>query len=410
MAADHSRKTVIAALIANLAIAVTKFVAAALSGSSAMLAEGIHSLVDTGNQGFMLVGMKRAKKPADEKHPFGYGAELYFWAFIVAVLLFALGSGLSIWEGVRAILHSETSHDSVPWIPFGVLAAAFGFEGYAFLTAFSSFEKGRRNRGLIRDLRDMKDPSIFVVMCEDTAALIGIVIAAAGLALSWLTGNAIWDGAASIFIGVVLGITAIFLANEVRGLLVGESADPEIISDIREKLAARDEVVRVNEIRSIHFGPNDILLTASLDFRDDVTAGRIEAMVTEAEASIRNLHPQVRRVFLEVQSDAGPRPDGRRDVLMKLCRASFHEESSSCIRRRNRRADCAVNQATLHPTDPAKLPRGTQNMKANAFLTPHAHAAVGIKLPRTSRRNRRPPSNLRARLQSRSVSRLLRCA
>ncbi len=301
----ESKGAVIAAMVSNGGIAITKFVAAAVSGSSAMLAEGIHSVVDTGNQAFMLLGLKRAKKPADKLHPFGYGPELYFWAFIVAVLLFSLGSGLSIWEGVRALLHGETEHSGIPWLPFGVLAIAFALESYALFTAATQFQKKRAGRGLWQDLKDLKDPAIFVVLAEDAAALTGILVAAAGLLLSWLTGAAVWDAVASIVIGIVLGFTAIFLANEVRKLLIGEAADPRIVRSIRERLASIDEVTCVNEIRSVHFGPEDILLAVSLDFRDDVKAGRIESIVSETEIALKEDFPQVQKIFLEVQSKSG---------------------------------------------------------------------------------------------------------
>ncbi len=297
-----SKGTVMAALVANGGIAVTKFIAAALSGSSAMFVEGIHSVVDTGNQAFLLLGMKRAQKPADEKHPFGYGAELYFWSFIVAVLLFSLGAGLSIWEGVRALLHGESEGGGVPWIPYVVLAIAFAFEGYSWQKALREFNGVRAGRGFWSDLKETKDPAIFVVLCEDTAALLGILIAALGVTLHWQLDHPFWDAAASILIGILLGVVAIFLANEVRGLLVGESTDPRVSKSVRDDLDAREEVDRVNDIRSIHFGPHDVLLTISVDFRDDVTAGRIEEIVTDCEKRTKEKFPSVKRVFLEVQS------------------------------------------------------------------------------------------------------------
>ncbi|WP_102108717.1 cation diffusion facilitator family transporter [Oceaniglobus roseus] len=299
------KATVIAALAANCGIAVTKFVAAAFSGSSAMLAEGIHSVIDTGNQGFLLLGMARAKQPADDRHPFGYGAEIYFWAFVVAVMLFALGSGLSIYEGVRALLHGESEHNEIPWIPFAVLGIALCFEGYSLSVAIREFRESRKHRGLLRDLQDMKDPSVFVVLAEDTAACIGLVIAAVGLALSWLTGNPVWDAGASILIGILLGCTAFFLAIEVKGLLVGEGTDPDVVEGVREIIGSPDEIIALNEIRTLHFGPRDVLVTVSVDFRDNVNAGKIERMVTEAEARIKERFPVVRRVFLEVQSREG---------------------------------------------------------------------------------------------------------
>jgi cation diffusion facilitator family transporter len=302
---DGGKTTVYAALAANCGIAVTKFIAAGFSGSSAMLAEGIHSTVDTANQGFLLLGMARAKKPADDAHPFGYGVEIYFWAFIVAVLIFALGSGLSIYEGIRALLHGGHEAEGVPWIPFGVLAASFCFEGYSLSVAAREFTSVRKHRGLVRDLQDLKDPSIFVVLAEDSAACIGVVIAAIGLTLSWLTGNPFWDAAASIAIGILLGITAAFLSIEVKGLLIGESTDPDIVATIRGRVEAYPEIITINEIRSLHLGPSEVLLTLSIDFRDDVVSQRIEEIVTETEKNIRRHFPIVRRVYLEVQSRSG---------------------------------------------------------------------------------------------------------
>ncbi|SHF20785.1 cation diffusion facilitator family transporter [Loktanella atrilutea] len=304
---DGGKATVYAALFANLGIAVTKFIAAAFSGSSAMLAEGIHSTVDTANEGFLLLGMSKGNKPADRDHPFGYGGEVFFWSFIVAVLIFALGAGLSIYEGVRAILHGGHEAEGVPWIPLTVLGVSLCFEGYSLSVAIREFMKGRAHRGLIRDLRDMKDPSIFVVLAEDTAACLGLVIAAAGLALSWLTHDPLYDASASIVIGVVLGITAILLAIEVKGLLIGEAAAPEMTDRIREMVQKIPEIQHINEIRSLHLGPHQVLLTLSIDFADDVLSQRIEAIVTDLDHDIRQAFSIVHSVFLEVQSRDGHR-------------------------------------------------------------------------------------------------------
>ncbi len=302
---DAGKSTVYAALAANLGIAVTKFIAAALSGSSAMLAEGIHSTVDTANQGFLLLGMARGDRPADEQHPFGYGGEIFFWSFIVAVLIFALGSGLSIYEGIRALIHGGHEAGGVPWIPFAVLAVAISFEGYSLTVAIREFRKLRAHRGLIRDLRDMKDPSIFVVMAEDSAACLGLLIAAAGLTLSWLTANPVYDASASIVIGVLLGITALLLAIEVKGLLIGEAADETITDSIRKTVCSYPEIEHLNEIRSLHLGPHKVLMTLSIDFADDVLSQRIEAVVTEIDNKIRADFSTVSHVFLEVQSRTG---------------------------------------------------------------------------------------------------------
>ena len=305
--AGESTSAVIAALFANLAIAITKFIAAFFSGSASMMAEGFHSLVDTGNQGFLLLGIKRSKQAADDMHPFGYGNELYFWAFVVAILLFALGSGFSVYEGVTHILGNEmeeVSDATFPWIPIGVLVAAFAFEGYSWSVAARGFNAQRAGGGIFKDIRDLKDPAIFVVLAEDTAACIGIVIAAGGVLLSWWTGNATFDGIASILIGVILGVVAALLAVEVKGLLIGEAASPAITDDIRRRLLSHPEISGINELRSLHFGPKDVLVTMSLDFRDDVLAGEIENIVADLEGDIRSAHPIVRKLYFEVQSAA----------------------------------------------------------------------------------------------------------
>ena len=299
------KAAVYAALFANCGIAVTKFVAAGLSGSSAMLAEGIHSTIDTANEGFLLLGMARAKRPADAKHPFGYGGEIFFWSFIVAVLIFALGSGLSIYEGVRSLLHGAHEPEGVPWIPFGVLGVSFCFEGYSLSIAAKHFGAVRKRRGLLHDVRDLKDPSIFVVLAEDSAACLGLLIAALGVGLAWWTGDPVWDASASIVIGVLLGVTAVFLAIEVKGLLIGEGADPEIVETVRARIEDMPEVLAVNDFRSLHLGPHEVLLTLSIDFADDVPSQRIEAIVTDIEKRIRTRFPVVRLVFLEVQSGPG---------------------------------------------------------------------------------------------------------
>lgn len=303
--ADESRATVIAALIANLGIAATKFVAAALSGSAAMLAEAIHSTVDSLNELFLLYGMSRAEKPADAQHPLGYGMETFFWSFVVAVLIFALGSGLSIYEGINALLTGRAlSGEHFPTAALVVLTIAFAFEGYSWNVARRNFFRVRDGKGLLRDFRALKDPSVFVVLLEDSAALFGISIAAGGLLLSFATGRHLWDASASIMIGVVLGLVAMLLAQEVRKLLIGESARPEIVAAVQAALDL-EEVEGVNEIRSVHLGPKDVLVLASVDFRDDTRAARIERIVTQTHGAIAREFPDVKRLYVEVQSRAG---------------------------------------------------------------------------------------------------------
>lgn len=309
---EGSKGTVYAAMGANLAIAVTKMGAAIFTGSSSMLAEGIHSVIDTANQVFLLIGINRAQKPPDARHPFGYGSEVYFWSFLVAIFIFALGSGFSIFEGVEKLLEGEGGAIEAPIVALVVLFLAFCFEGYSWSVAFREFNERRRGRGLLRDFRDMKDPSVFVVLFEDTAACIGVVIAGIGITLSWLTGIHTFDAAGSIVIGILLGVVAIMLAIEVKGLLIGEAAGPELEEGVRRQVARHDEIVDINEIRTLHLGPNDILLTMSVDFRDDVMSQRVEQLVTEIDTAIRDEFAKVRKVYVEVQSQAGHRKIQRR--------------------------------------------------------------------------------------------------
>ncbi len=231
MSANASTKVIIAALIGNSAISITKFFAAFTTGSSAMMSEGIHSLVDTGNQILLLYGMKQAKKPADEAFPFGHGKEIYFWSFVVAILIFAVGSGVSIYEGIHHVRHPVEIEN--PMVNYIVLSLALLFEGGAWYFAFKEFGKVKGQRGYIEAVKRGKDPSMFVVLFEDSAAMLGLLIALLGIWLSQVTGIAIFDGIASIMIGLILGGTAIWLAVETKGLLIGEGANRSVIAGIR---------------------------------------------------------------------------------------------------------------------------------------------------------------------------------
>ena len=300
-----NNRTIYAALGANLGIAVIKFGAALYTGSSSMLAEGIHSLVDTANQGFLLLGIQRAKKPADAIHPFGYGVELYFWAFVVAILIFALGAGFSIYEGVERLLDPGTHVVEAPVIALVVLAVSFAMEGYSLSVAWREFQAQRdpdSTQGVWRDIRAMKDPTIFVVLFEDAAACIGILIAAAGITLAWSTGIAGFDAVGSIVIGLVLAATASILVVETKGLIIGEAASPDMVETIRQRVAGRPEILAVNEIRTLHMGPRDVLLTMSCDFRDNILSQDIESAVNDIEVKVKARYPVVRRLYIEVQS------------------------------------------------------------------------------------------------------------
>jgi cation diffusion facilitator family transporter len=294
----HNSSTIVvyAALAGNLAIAATKFVAFALTGSSAMLTEAIHSSVDTGNQGLLLLGLARARKPPSPTHPFGYGMEVYFWAFVVALLIFALGGAFSIYEGVLKIVRPEPIERA--WINFLVIGLAILFEGGSFLVAWKEFSVLRKDAPFFRAIRRSKDPSVFAVLLEDGAALAGLAIAAVGVAGSAVFGITWADGAASVAIGVLLVTVAVFLANETRSLLTGESASPRIVEAVREMLAADPRIDTVAEVLSMHLGPQEILLGVTLDFHDALTAGEIEDAADDFATRIRTIDARITRVFV----------------------------------------------------------------------------------------------------------------
>ena len=297
--ASGSKKVILAALAGNSLISITKFGAAAYTGSSAMLSEGIHSLVDTGNQFLLLYGIKRASKPADADFPFGYGKEIYFWSFIVAILIFALGGGISIYEGISNLQHPEPI--SSPIVNYVVLGLAMIFEGAAWWFAFREFNKVKGKWGYIEAIQRAKDPSIFVVLFEDSAAMLGLLVAFLGVALSQYTCILVFDSIASIIIGLILIGTAIWLAYETKGLLIGESANQSIIKDIRSILEATDGIEHVNEILTMHMGPDFILANISVDFMDDKTADQIETTVADIDTTIKQKNPQIKRIFIEAE-------------------------------------------------------------------------------------------------------------
>jgi len=298
--AAGSKKVIYAALAGNSLIAVSKFVAASITGSSAMLSEAIHSVVDSGNQGLMLFGLRRAKKPADDSHPFGYGAEIYFWSFVVAILVFAVGAGVSAYEGVRKLLHPHDMTDA--HINIIVLGLAVCFEAVAWYIAYKEFSKVRGRRGLIAAIKGAKDPTIITVLFEDTAAMIGLVVALVGIIIAWQAGIPEADGIASILIGVVLAGTALVLAIETKGLLIGERATKETIGGIRLIIADEPGILRVNELLTLHIGPEDVLATMRLDFADELGSADVEALVTKLENRIREKFPEIARVYIAAQS------------------------------------------------------------------------------------------------------------
>jgi cation diffusion facilitator family transporter len=302
MAGHQNKKVIYAALAGNSAIAITKIMAAIYTGSSAMLSESIHSIVDTGNQILLLYGIRRAGRPADERHPFGYGRELYFWAFVVAILIFAVGSGVSIYEGIHRVQNPRPVTN--PGINYAVLAFAMVFEGSAWWVAYRAFNTTRGKRSLIAAVRESKDPTIFTVLLEDTAAMLGLLVAFAGIGLGQWLGMPLLDGLASILIGCILAGAAILLAQETKGLLIGEGADPEVVREISRVLSAHSAIDRVNEILSMHQGPNDILVNVSVEFRDGLEIGTVERHTAAIEREIKARIPGARRVFIEAQSAA----------------------------------------------------------------------------------------------------------
>lgn len=292
----------IVALAANLGIAAAKFVAAAITGSSAMLTEGVHSLVDSANQILLMYGEKRAAKPADALHPAGYGRELYFWSFVVALLVFALGAGVSVYEGIVHLLEPEPAVS--PVVAYSVLAIAFALEGGSTLAAFRDFNGSRGGKSWLSALTSTKDAPTVIVLLENGAAMVGILIAAVGLALFQLTGNPQFDGAASILIGLLLAAVAIFLAREAKGLLIGEAADPILIEGIRH-LIAREGVMGVGEIMTIHNAPNQIVAAVNVDFDNRLTAGDVERMIDDMEREIQSKFPPIYRLYVRPHEHAG---------------------------------------------------------------------------------------------------------
>lgn len=298
--ASSSKKVIYAALFGNALIAVTKFLAAAFTGSSAMFSEGIHSLVDTGNQILLLHGMRRARKPPSSRFPFGHGKEIYFWSFAVAILIFAVGSGVSLYEGIIHAINPQPIDK--PLVNYIVLGMAFIFEGIAWFFAFNEFSKAKGKWGYIEAVQRGKDPIMFVVLFEDTAAMLGIIVAFVGVLLVDKAGILIFDGIASIIIGLILGGTAIWLAYETKGLLIGESANEKVVNGIRNIILKFDGINTINEVLTMHMGPDFILVNISIDFRDELPASDLEKIIAGIDTQIKKSFPTVKRVFVEAES------------------------------------------------------------------------------------------------------------
>ena len=300
MSASSSKKVIYAALAGNTLIAITKFIASSMTGSSAMLSEGIHSLVDTGNQGLLLYGMKQANKPASKEFPFGHGKEIYFWSFVVAILVFALGAGVSLYGGIKHIIHP--SEIESPLINYIVLILAMVFEGSAFIFALKEFKKVKGQLTYFEAVKHGKDPSMFVVLFEDGAALLGLFVALIGIFLTQITGIAIFDGIASVIIGLILAATATWMAVETKGLLIGESAEPAIIKGIEEMVDEIEAIERTNEVLTMHMGPDYILVNVSADFSSDASADDVESSIALLDKQIKKRFPRVKRIFVEAES------------------------------------------------------------------------------------------------------------
>jgi len=293
--AGGGTKAVVAAMIANAVIAVAKFVAAAITGSSAMLSEGIHSVADTGNQALLLFGNRRSHKPADSRHPFGYGQELYFWSLIVAMILFGLGGGMSIYEGIAHLGHPEVPRDPA-WI-YSVLGIAFVVEAAALRVALGELDG--KGSGLWKRLRACKDPRVFVPVAEDLAALIGVVVAFLGVFLARTFDLPVLDGTASIVIGIILACVAVFLGYETRALLVGETISEELEETIQQIVAEDEAVLELVRMMGIHLGPEEILLNLGVKFRPGSGVENVAQAVERVERRIRAADPRVNRVFVE---------------------------------------------------------------------------------------------------------------
>ncbi|WP_413207389.1 cation diffusion facilitator family transporter [Rhodospirillum sp. A1_3_36] len=302
---------ILKALIANMGIAAAKLGGASVTGSAAMFSEGVHSLVDSGNQGLLLLGMSRSEKAPDEHHPLGYGKETYFWSFLVAMLIFGLGATVSFYEGVEKVLHPHAMESanfallglsiSFRDLVLGILVLSILLEGWSLIAAWNVFKVQRAGRGVFQALRDTRDPTVLVVLFEDSAAVLGLVIAFIGVFLAYSLDMPVLDGVASICIGVILAVVSVFLAIKCKALLIGEAADPATRAGMAAIVADLPGVVAVNEIITLFMGADDMLVLVSVDYRESMDSGQIEAVSTEAEKRLRRAFPLVFRVFVEAQ-------------------------------------------------------------------------------------------------------------
>lgn len=379
MASHGSTGVVIAALAFNGLIAFSKFAAATLTGSSAMLSEAVHSLVDTGNQALLLHGIRRARKPPDDRFPFGYARELYFWSFIVAILLFSLGAGVSLYEGVEKL--SNPHPITNPAVNYAVLGIAMLLEGGSTVYALREFNRQRGARSFLTALRSSKDPALFVVLLEDVAAMAGLITAMAGVLMADVGAYPQADGIASIVIGVILALVATFLSSEIKSLLIGEAASPTLQTGVAKLIGKHDgatgPIECVNEIRTMQLGPNDVLVAVSVDMKERASAHDVEHLTSRLESAVRQRFPEVSHFYLEVQSaerhraflkdrfagrttpheigDAGGAPTSSTPLVVEALRAV--EEAPETAEAQ--RAEAARSGAVSPPPrrgDPARLP------------------------------------------------------
>ena len=297
MSTEGGRKAVVAALAANLGIAASKFVAFAFTGSSSMLSEAIHSVADSGNQVLLLIGGERAKQAPDEQHPFGYGARRYVYGFVVSVVLFLVGGVFSLYEGWHKWTHPEPLNDA--WIAFVVLGVAIVLEAFSFRTALREANRSRGHRSLARYVRDARQPELPVILLEDLGALVGLVFALVGVSAAVITGNGRFDALGAMAVGLLLLVIAIFLAIEMANMLVGEAALPEEVEAIRAALAGAPAVQQVIHLRTLHVGPDELLVGAKIAIRHTESAASIAQGIDDAEAAIRLAVPTARYIFLE---------------------------------------------------------------------------------------------------------------
>jgi cation diffusion facilitator family transporter len=303
---EGSTAVVLRAFVANFAIAIAKFAVAFVSGSASMLSEAVHSLADTGNQIVLLIGIRKAKKAEDARHEFGYGTERYFWAFIVAVSLFTMGATVAFYEGIEKILHHDKEPPGNSIYAIIVLGVSLGLELFSLKGAVDEFRQFRGARSIRRAFAESRDPVVFVVMFEDSADIAGLLLAFAGVVLARLTGNSIWDGAMSIAVGVVLAITAAYLAIKTKHLLIGEAVTEAQRQTITALTAAAPGVRKLIHLRTLHLGPDDVIVAMKVAFDDDATTTKIAEYVDGIESRLREALPHLRRIYVETGTLSEP--------------------------------------------------------------------------------------------------------